>query len=106
MSFAEVLAGLPPVDDLVAIELTGPDGETARVENKPGSQGSLKVYGYLLKKFGKLDRDAANAGLIMYAEHTFDARANPGKHPNIDRLLMIMADGRAWMGEMRGVGKA
>lgn len=99
MSFAEVLAGLPAADHLAAIELTGPDGVTARVENKPGSQGSLKVYCYLLEKFGKLDRAAAEAGLIMYAEHTLDARANPGKHPNIDRLLTIVADGRTWKGE-------
>lgn len=100
MSFAEVLAGLPAADDLTAIELTGPDGETARVENKPGSQGSLKVYRYLLERFGKLDRAAAEAGLIMYAEHGMDARANPGKHPNIDRLLAIVADGRAWQGQV------
>ncbi|NTV95145.1 MAG: DUF2322 family protein [Thiobacillus sp.] len=99
MSFAEVLAGLPEVGHLSGIELTGPDGETARVENKPGSQGSLKVYAYLLERFGKLDRAAAEAGLIMYAEHTLDARANPGKHPNIDRLLAIVADGRAWGGK-------
>ena len=98
MSFAEVLAGLPAVDHLAAIELTGPEGQAARVENKPGSQGSLKVYHSLLEKFGKLDRAAAQAGLIMYAEHTLDARANPGKHPNIDRLLAIVADGRAWTG--------
>ncbi len=93
MSFAEVLAGLPPVDHLMAIELTTTDGETARVENKPGSQGSLKVYAYLLEKFGSLDKAAAEAGLIMYAEHTLDARAHPGKHPNIDRLLRVAAGG-------------
>jgi len=98
MSFAEVLAGLPAADDLAVIELTRPDGETARVENKPRSQGSMKVYRYLLEKFGKLDRAAAEAGLIMYAEHSLDARAHPGTHPNIDRLLAIIADGRAWTG--------
>jgi hypothetical protein len=105
MSFAEVLAGLPAVDHLAAIVLTGPDGETARVENKPGSQGSLKVYAYLLEKFGALDRRAAESGLIMYAEHTLDARANPGKHPNIDRLLGIVRDGRAWQGECMTQGE-
>lgn len=99
MSFAEVLAGLPAVDHLSAIELTGPDGESARVENKTGSQGSLKVYNDLLARFGKLDRAAAESGLILYAEHTLDARAHPGKHPNIDRLIGIVADGRAWHGK-------
>jgi hypothetical protein len=98
VSFAEVLAGLPSVDHLSGIELSGPDGEAEWVENKPGSQGSLKVYHYLLEKFGKLDGAAAKAGLVMYAEHTLDARAYPGKHPNIDRLLAIVADGRPWNG--------
>ncbi|MEY3036473.1 MAG: hypothetical protein RLZ34_1083, partial [Pseudomonadota bacterium] len=26
-------------------------------------------------------------GLQWFAEHVSDAQANPGKHPNIDRLL-------------------
>ena len=30
---------------------------------------------------------AASLGLEWYAEHTADALAFPGKHPNIDRLL-------------------
>jgi hypothetical protein len=101
MSFAEVLAGLPAIDDLSGIELIGPEGEVVQIENKPGSQGSVKVYRYLLQKYGKLDRAAAEAGLILYSEHTFDARANPGKHPNVDRLLAIVADGRPWLGKMR-----
>jgi hypothetical protein len=29
----------------------------------------------------------------LYAEHTDDARANPGKHPNIDRLLALIESG-------------
>ena len=29
--------------------------------------------------------------LDLYAEHTDDARQNPGKHPNIDRLLALAA---------------
>jgi hypothetical protein len=29
----------------------------------------------------------------LYAEHTVDAQANPGKHPNIDRLIALVADG-------------
>jgi hypothetical protein len=31
--------------------------------------------------------------LALYAEHTVDARLNPGKHPNIDRLLDIESGG-------------
>jgi hypothetical protein len=26
----------------------------------------------------------------LYSEHTEDAQKNPGKHPNIDRLLSVM----------------
>ena len=28
----------------------------------------------------------------MFAEHTEDARANPGKHANIDRLLALVEE--------------
>jgi hypothetical protein len=28
-------------------------------------------------------------GLELFAEHVADAEANPGKHPNIDRLFAI-----------------
>ena len=36
---------------------------------------------------------AAELGLEWYAEHTQDAIAFPGKHPNIDRLLQLQAEG-------------
>ncbi len=91
-SFAENLATLAPVDDLAGIELTTPDGVVSVIENKAGSQGSLRVYQYLLTSFGVIDAAAAEAGLALYAEHTQDARLHPGKHPNIDRLLAIAAD--------------
>jgi len=31
--------------------------------------------------------------LKLYAEHTEDAQINPGKHPNIDRLLDVLDTG-------------
>jgi hypothetical protein len=37
--------------------------------------------------------EAARKGLELYAEHTVDARQNPGKHPNIDRLLALAEGG-------------
>ena len=37
--------------------------------------------------------EAAKKGLELYAEHTEDARANPGKHPNIDRLIGLIERG-------------
>lgn len=96
--FADNLAGLPIVDGLVAMELAGPDGQIVVIENQPGSQGSLRIYAHLVDKFGAIGPDAAKVGLTLYGEHTADASAHPGKHPNIDRLFSIVADGRAWSG--------
>jgi hypothetical protein len=90
-TFAEILATLESADHLNAIELRNPDGSlAATIENKSGSQGSLKLYHHLWKKYGVIDAAAAQDGLALYAEHAIDARANPGKHPNIDRLLALV----------------
>jgi hypothetical protein len=91
-SFAEHLKTLPGIDSLAALELYDPHGVLqARIENKPGSQGSVAVYAHLAQLHGQIDAAAAQAGLLLYAEHTADAQAHPGKHPNIDRLLGIVA---------------
>ena len=93
-TFAELLSTLPGVDHLQAIELIPEGGGTpVRIENKPGQAGSLRLYHALFQRFGAIDRAAAEEGLRLYAEHTADARAHPGKHPNIDRLLTIIASG-------------
>jgi hypothetical protein len=93
-TFAEILATLEEVDHLKGLELRMPDGNTvATIENKPGSQGSLKVYHHLWKKYGAITVEAAREGLDLYAEHTADARAHPGRHPNIDRLLALVGNG-------------
>ena len=67
------------------------------IENQPGSAGSVRVYAYLATKWGGINPQAAEEGLAIYAEHTEDARANPGKHPNIDRLLKCLAEGSCYM---------
>ena len=90
MAFAENLAALPPINHLARLELAGADGRRETIENRPGSQGSLRIYAHLLDKYGKLDGDAAREGLALFAEHAEDARMHPGKHPNIDRLLAIV----------------
>lgn len=91
-AFADHLKTLPGIAHLAALVLCTPDGvEQARIENKPGSQGSLAVYAHLARSFGAIHAQAAEEGLVLYAEHTADARLNPGKHPNIDRLLAIVA---------------
>ncbi len=89
MQFNEVLSALPEINNLAAIELF--DGGTliARIDNKPGSAGSVRVYHALAQEFEVINAAAAAKGLILYAEHTADAIAFPGKHPNIDRLLSI-----------------
>lgn len=90
--FSDILATLENADHVQCITLINQDGSPVGViENKPGSQGSIKVYHHLYKKFGSLNADAAKHGLALYAEHTRDAQANPGKHPNIDRLFAVIA---------------
>lgn len=90
MHFADTLKTLPTTEHLAAIELIDASGDTvARLENKPGSAGSVRVYAALAAEFGQIDAQAAQRGLALYCEHTDDARQHPGKHPNIDRLLLL-----------------
>ncbi|HZU63316.1 MAG TPA: DUF2322 family protein [Novosphingobium sp.] len=91
-SFKDNLQRLPPIADVQRIDLVDAQGAVcATIENQPGKQGSLAVYQYLRQAFGQLDAQAAAHGLAVFAEHTADARARPGAHPNIDRLLAIAA---------------
>lgn len=90
MSFAENLKKLPGISHLAAINLLDADGQVvASIENKAGSQGSLAVYNHLAQTYGSINAEAARKGLEIFAEHTEDERANPGKHPNIARLLAV-----------------
>lgn len=90
MSFAENLKKLPGISHLAAINLLDEEGNVvASIENKAGSQGSLAVYNHLAQTYGSINGEAARKGLEIFAEHTADERANPGKHPNIARLLAI-----------------
>jgi hypothetical protein len=94
--FKDNLAQLPAVDGIERIDLVDGQGAVvASIENKPGKQGSLAVYHYLQQAFGALDAKAAEHGLAVFAEHTADARNRPGAHPNVDRLLSILAGGEA-----------
>lgn len=96
-TFAENLAQLESIDAFSKLELFDAAGHSvAVIENKPGSQGSLKVYRHLTEKWGCINAAAAEEGLHIYAEHTGDARRNPGKHPNIDRLFEIIASGTSY----------
>lgn len=93
-SFAENLATLPKVAHIARLELLDQDGQCVGViENRPGSSGSVAVYHAVSRPDDVLDRTAAEQALALYAEHTADARAQPGKHPNIDRLFELIAEG-------------
>ena len=89
MNFAARLKQLPATTHLAALHLLDADGKAiATIENKPGQAGSVAVYAALAALYGgRITPAAASLGLEWYAEHTADALAFPGKHPNIDRLL-------------------
>lgn len=93
MAFSDNLKQLPSVAHLAGLQLIDAAGAVvATIENKPGQAGSLAVYAALADASGAIDAMAASRGLDIYAEHTADARAHPGKHPNIDRLITLIAD--------------
>ncbi len=89
MNFADRLKQLPSVSHLAALQLLDSQGQVlATLENKPGQAGSLAVYHALGALYGgSITPAAASLGMEWYAEHTADALAYPGKHPNIDRLV-------------------
>lgn len=89
-AFADILPTLPAIDGIAALSLHNAAGEqVALLETKPGSSGSVRVYHALWLQHGCINHAAAQQGLALYAEHTADALAFPGKHPNIDRLLAL-----------------
>lgn len=95
MAFADTLKTLPSVAHLSALQLIDPEsGDVVHtIENKPGQAGSLAVYNHLASQFGAITPEAARQGLGLYGEHTSDALTNPGKHPNIDRLIDLSSEG-------------
>ena len=90
--FSENLALLPTIDAGALQLLTTSGALVATLENKPGTQGSVRVYAYVAEKWGGIGPEAAREALQLFAEHTEDARLNPGKHPNIDRLFRIVTE--------------
>lgn len=97
MTFADNLRQLPPVSHLAALQLLDDAGQVvATIPNQPGKTGSLTVYATLAAKHGSINLAAAQEGLELFAEHTADARQHPGSHPNIDRLLQVIATGQGY----------
>jgi hypothetical protein len=92
MNFSDTLKTLPGIGHLAGLDLLDAAGQTvATLDNRPGQAGSVCVYQALAQRHDRIDAAAAREGLALYAEHTADARAFPGKHPNIDRLLLVEA---------------
>jgi hypothetical protein len=90
-NFNNILAKLPNADKIKEIKLLNAHGYAlGNILNKPGTQASIKLYNHLFLVFGELNTLAAIEGLELYCEHVEDAKKNPGKHPNIDRLLDII----------------
>lgn len=94
MNFSEYLATFPDIAHLRGLDVLAADGTVAHhIPAAEGKLGSLKLYHALAQRFnGRLDSEAAGQGLIWFAEHTADAEACPGKHPNIDLLRRIVAE--------------
>ena len=93
--FAANLKKLPGISHLAAINLLDGDGTVlVSIENKAGSQGSLAVYNHLAQTYGAITPEAARKGVELFGEHAIDARAHPGKHPNIDRLLALIDENK------------
>jgi len=95
MAFADNLKQLPGVAHLATLQLLDAAGQVvATIENQPGKAGSLAVYAALAAKHGSINVAAAEEGLELFSEHTASARSHPGSHPNIDRLLGVIATGQ------------
>lgn len=97
MAFADNLKTLPSIAHVAEIQLIDADGNlVASIPNAPGKAGSVTVYNALAARHGSINVAAAQEGLQLFAEHTEDAKARPGAHPNIDRLLKVITTGKGY----------
>ena len=97
MAFADNLKNLPAIAHIAELQLIDDAGHiAATIPNAPGKAGSVTVYNALAAKHGSINVAAAQEGLALFAEHTDDARVRPGAHPNIDRLLDVIATGNGY----------
>ena len=97
MAFADNLKALPSIAHIAELQLIDAAGQVAAtIPNAPGKAGSVTVYNALAAKHGSINVAAAQEGLQIFAEHTDDAKARPGAHPNIDRLLEVIATGKGY----------
>ena len=90
MAFKDILETLPAAEGSQLVLLDASGSLAAIIVNGPGTAGSFRVYAYLARRWGEINHDAAEEGLRLYAEHSDEARQQPGKHPNIDRLFEVL----------------
>lgn len=91
MNFSEILNTLPSIDHLSGLNVKQHGEVIHHIPAVQGKLGSLRLYNALAEKFnGKLDRTSAQQGIEWFAEHVEDAKANLGKHPNIDLLFNVI----------------
>lgn len=101
MTFNEILTTLPTIDHLQGLNVKQGDEVIHHIPAIAGKLGSLRLYNALAEKFnGKLDRTSAQQGVEWFAEHVTDAKANPGKHPNIDLLFKVIDENLVFALEM------
>ena len=94
-TFAENLKAMPGVSHLAGLKLLDAAGEEVGfVPHASGQVGSLTLYNHLAQLYGAITPEAAERGLELYAEHVADAREQPGRHPNIDRLIGLIERGQ------------
>lgn len=93
MQFKDFLATFPDIGHLSGLNVLDENGEIIHhIPAIEGKLGSLKLYNALAEKFaGQLNVESATQGIEWFAEHIEDAKQNPGKHPNIDLLLAVVA---------------
>ncbi|MDO4694390.1 MAG: DUF2322 family protein [Eikenella sp.] len=93
MNFNDYLSTFPDAAHLSGLDIEDAAGRVVHhIPSIEGKLGSLKLYHALYQRFnGCLDAQAAAQGLLWFAEHTADAQAHPGKHPNVDFLQTVAA---------------
>ena len=94
MNFNDYLASFPSVDHLSGLNVLDESGAVIHhIPAVAGKLGSLKLYNALAERFdGLLHAQAAEQGLMWFAEHVADAEAHSGKHPNVDLLLLVQTE--------------
>lgn len=91
MQFKDYLATFPVIDHLSGLDVINSGEVMQHIPAIEGKLGSLRLYYALYEKFdGKLDATVAKQGIEWFAEHVEDAKANVGKHPNIDLLFKVI----------------